>query len=58
MADWLQMFLVPAFAGIFAYVGAFAAVRTDIAWIKKELTDHTGELKTLHSRINALLSKK
>lgn len=55
MPDWLQIILVPAIAGIASYVGTVVAVRVDIVWIKKELADHDGELKTLHSRINGML---
>ena len=55
MTEWLPQLAMSAFAGICAYVGAFAAVRTDIAWIKKMLADHAQEIRTLHGRINRLV---
>ncbi len=55
--EWVPYVAVPVLAGIASYVGALAAVRTDISWIKTQLTEHTGEIRTLHSRINRLVER-
>ena len=44
-------FAVPVLAGIFSYIGAFAAARPDIAWIKDTLKRHERQLTVLHGRI-------
>lgn len=50
MHDWLP-YLMPVAAGIFSFVGAFAAVRTDLSWIKDTLARHEGDIRAIRNRI-------
>ena len=49
--DWYAL-LLPALTGAFAFFGAIVGNKTEIAWIKRELSRHDIELARLHSRIS------
>lgn len=53
----LHDFIIPVVSAVFAFAGAIIGNRTDIAWIKKELTRHDGEIKTLHGRVSRIHRK-
>jgi len=49
--------LVPIASAVFAFVGALVGNKTDIAWIKRELTRHDKEITTLHKRVSNVQKK-
>ncbi len=49
--QWTDL-IIPVLAGAFSYIGAFAAVRTDIRWIRETLDRHEKEHHVLHQRID------
>lgn len=43
--EWWGYLVVP----VLSYIGTLAAVRTEIAWIKRELARHDRELEALRA---------